>query len=108
VALNPASPLALIEEIVDDLDLLLIMSVNPGFGGQTFIQASIDKVRRARRLLDDRGRSDVIVQVDGGVSAGNVRLLVEAGATCLVAGSSVFGHPEGVAQAVEEFRDALR
>jgi ribulose-phosphate 3-epimerase len=108
VALNPASPLVLVEEILDDLDLLLIMSVNPGFGGQTFIEGSVDKIRRARRLLDARGRGDVVLQVDGGVSAQNVRSLVEAGVTCLVAGSSVFGHPKGIASAVEEFRWALR
>jgi len=108
VALNPASPLALIEEIVDDIELLLIMTVNPGFGGQKFIEASVDKIRRARRLLDARGRGDVVLQVDGGVSAKNVRVLVAAGVTCLVAGSSVFGHPNGIAHAVEEFRWALR
>lgn len=108
VALNPASPLALVDEIVDDIDLLLIMTVNPGFGGQKFIESSVDKIRRARQLLDARGRSDVVLQVDGGVSAKNVRVLVEAGVTCLVAGSSVFGHGEGIARAVEEFRWALR
>lgn len=108
VALNPASPLALVEEIVGDIDLLLIMTVNPGFGGQTFIEHSVDKVRRARQLLDSHGRGDVLLQVDGGVSAKNVRALVEAGVTCVVAGSSVFGHSQGIARAVEEFRWALR
>lgn len=108
VALNPASPLSLIEEIVEDIDLLLIMSVNPGFGGQRFIESSIDKIRRTRRMLEAHGRDDVIIQVDGGVSAQNVRRLVGAGATCFVAGSSVFGHPQGIAQAIEEFRWALR
>jgi len=108
VALNPASPLALVEEVLADIDLLLIMSVNPGFGGQKFIEASVDKLRRARQLLDARGRSDVVLQVDGGVSAKNMRALVEAGVTCLVAGSSVFGHADGIEHAVEEFRWALR
>jgi ribulose-phosphate 3-epimerase len=108
VALNPASPLMLVEEIVNAIDLLLIMSVNPGFGGQKFIESSVNKVRHARRLLEEHKRSDVVLQVDGGVGAHNVRSLVEAGATCFVAGSSVFGHPKGIAQAVEEFRCALQ
>jgi ribulose-phosphate 3-epimerase len=108
VALNPASSLTMVEEIVDDIDLLLIMSVNPGFGGQKFIESSVDKIRRARHLLDARDRGDVVLQVDGGVSAKNVRALVEAGVTCLVAGSSVFGHPDGIARAIEEFQWALR
>ncbi len=108
VALNPASPLSLIEEMVQDIDLLLIMSVNPGFGGQKFIETSIDKVRRARQMLESYGRGDVVLQMDGGISAQNVRMLVEAGATCFVAGSSIFGHPQGIAHAIEEFRWALR
>ncbi len=106
VALNPATPLSAVEEVLDDLDLLLIMSVNPGFGGQAFIPHSLDKLRRARALLDARG-SAAHLQVDGGVSAKNVRAVVEAGATSLVAGSAVFGHPDGIVAAVTALRDAL-
>ncbi len=107
-ALNPATPLAMVEEILDDLDLVLIMSVNPGFGGQQYIKQTGDKLRRMRRLLDERGLDQVVLQVDGGITAANVREVVEAGATCIVAGSAIFGHPEGIAAAVEEFRSALR
>ncbi len=108
VALNPATPLSAIEEIVQDVDLVLLMTVNPGFGGQTFIAHSLDKIRRMRQILDQRGLDQVLLQVDGGISARNVRAVAEAGATCFVAGSSVFKHPEGIARAVEEFRCALQ
>lgn len=108
VALNPATPLSSIEEIVQDVDLVLLMTVNPGFGGQQFIEHSIDKVRRMRQILDQRQLSNVILQVDGGISAGNVRAVAEAGATCFVAGSSVFRHAKGIAAAIEEFRWALK
>lgn len=108
VALNPATPLSSIEEIVQDVDLVLLMTVNPGFGGQQFIEHSLDKVRRMRQILDQRQLSNVILQVDGGISAGNVRAVAEAGATCFVAGSSVFRHREGIAKAIEEFRWALK
>ncbi|MBV9792134.1 MAG: ribulose-phosphate 3-epimerase [Chloroflexi bacterium] len=108
VALNPATPLSSIEEIVQDLDLVLLMTVNPGFGGQQFIEHSLDKIRRMRQILDDRQLSNVILQVDGGISAGNVRAVAEAGATCFVAGSSVFRHKQGIVKAIEEFRWALK
>ncbi len=108
VALNPATPLSVLDEIVQELDLVLIMTVNPGFGGQTFIEHSLDKIRRTRRMLDERGLDHVVLQVDGGISAANLRAVAEAGATCFVAGSSVFEHPQGIGQAVEEFRCALR
>lgn len=108
VALNPATPLVALEEVLPDLDLILLMSVNPGFGGQKFIPATLDKLRRLRTLLDRHGIERVLVQVDGGIDPANIREVVEAGATCIVAGSSVFGSPEGVASAVEAFRQALR
>jgi ribulose-phosphate 3-epimerase len=108
VALNPATSLDTLDEVLEDLDLVLIMTVNPGFGGQKFISHSIDKVRRMRSRLDQRGLEHVQIQVDGGVSAQNVRAVVEAGASCIVAGSSVFGHQEGIAAGVEAFRKALR
>lgn len=108
VALNPATPLSSIAEIVQDLDLVLLMTVNPGFGGQKFIEHSLDKVRRMRQMLDERRLNDILLQVDGGISASNVRAVAEAGATCFVAGSSVFRHAEGIAAAIEEFRCALQ
>ncbi len=105
VALNPATPLDTVSEVVDDLDLVLVMSVNPGFGGQAFIERSVDKVARARALLDTAG-SRAELEVDGGVVAGNATRLLDAGATVLVAGSAVYGHPEGAAAGVRAIRDA--
>lgn len=108
VALNPATSLGVLDEVLEEIDLVLIMTVNPGFGGQSYIKSSTDKVRRLRARLVERGLDHVHIQVDGGMSADNVREVVEAGATCIVAGSSVFGHPEGISAAVEAFRSALR
>ncbi len=88
VAINPATPVDALREVVDAVDQVIVMSVNPGFGGQTFIPGSVDKVRALRRLLGDR---PVAIEVDGGVDAGNAAALVEAGASILVAGAAVFG-----------------
>ena len=89
VALNPATPVALLQDIVADLDLVLIMSVNPGFGGQAFIPHTLQKVAELKELLVDTG-SAALIEVDGGVSAANAGALVQAGADVLVAGSFVF------------------
>lgn len=107
VALNPATPLAAVEEVLDEIDLLCVMSVNPGFGGQAFIAASVDKVARARDMVEARGGGRVEVEVDGGVSAKTAPALAEAGATVLVAGSAVFGHPGGPGAGVEAIRSAI-
>jgi ribulose-phosphate 3-epimerase len=88
VALNPSTPPSALEYVLDDLDLVLVMSVNPGFGGQSFIPTAYEKIRRLRVLL---GRRDVLISVDGGVKAANAGPLAQAGATVLVAGSSIFG-----------------
>ncbi|NLE21589.1 MAG: ribulose-phosphate 3-epimerase [Actinobacteria bacterium] len=90
VALNPATPVETLSEARHFCDMVLVMSVNPGFGGQSFIETSTDKIARARALLPD----DVIIEVDGGVSEHNAGALVAAGAGWLVAGSSVFGGPD--------------
>jgi len=90
VAINPSTPIDAIGEVVDLIDVLLIMSVNPGLGGQAFIPRSVDKVARARAFLTAAG-SAADVEVDGGVDTGNAAALVDAGATILVAGASVFG-----------------
>ena len=105
VALNPATPVSAVAEVVGDLDLVVVMSVNPGFGGQSFIPASTRKVRRVRALLDGAG-SDALVEVDGGVTADNARTLVEAGADVLVAGSAVYRHPDGPGAGVGAIRAA--
>ncbi len=90
VALNPATPLSAIEDVLDDIDMVLIMSVNPGFGGQRFIERTIDKVQRLRQMISDRGLS-TLIQVDGGVNGQTAPRLVEAGVDVLVSGSYVFG-----------------
>ncbi|MFY1830279.1 ribulose-phosphate 3-epimerase [Myxococcus fulvus] len=90
VVLNPSTPLSAIEEVLGDVEMVLLMSVNPGFGGQGFIEATVDKVRRLRAMLDARGLSTDI-EVDGGINAETAKKVVEAGATVLVAGSYVFG-----------------
>ena len=96
VAINPATPLTALSEILPELDLTLIMSVNPGFGGQNFIFASVDKIRRLHELRSARSCS-FIIEVDGGVSAKNVAILTQAGAELLVAGAAVFGQSDPAA-----------
>ena len=90
VAINPATTLGALEEILPELDYVLVMSVNPGFGGQKFLAGSLDKVRRLRRRIGERGLG-ARIEVDGGVDAGNIRALADAGADILVAGQAVFG-----------------
>ncbi|GIV20007.1 MAG: ribulose-phosphate 3-epimerase [Armatimonadota bacterium] len=106
VALNPATPLSVIEYVIPDIDLLLVMTVNPGFGGQRFIPEMLRKIARARAMLDEAG-SDAWLEVDGGINGVTTPMVVRAGARVLVAGSSVFGHPEGVRAGVEELRRAV-
>ncbi|WP_129630155.1 ribulose-phosphate 3-epimerase [Candidatus Oscillochloris fontis] len=107
VALNPATPLSAIEEVLPDLSLALIMSVNPGFGGQRFIPASLDKIRRLRAMLDERGLNDVVLQIDGGVNKDLIATVRDAGATCAVTGSAVYAPGRNRAETVAELRQAL-
>jgi ribulose-phosphate 3-epimerase len=90
LALNPGSPLSLAEEVLADIDLLLLMTVNPGFGGQSYIPASTEKIRRARALLSERG-SRAFLEVDGGITADTIATAHAAGADTFVAGNAVFG-----------------
>ena len=90
VSLNPATPEETLRYVLDDVDLVLVMSVNPGFGGQKFLRSQLRKVKRLREMLDDAGNVDAIIQVDGGVGAHNADALGEAGARVLVAGNAVF------------------
>lgn len=105
VALNPATPLSTITEVLHDLDLLLIMSVNPGFGGQPFIPASVDKIERARKVLDESGLATEL-EVDGGIGPDTAGSVAAAGAQVLVAGSAVYGNPTGIAAAITGIREA--
>ena len=104
VALNPATPLTTIEYVLDDLDLILIMSVNPGFGGQEFIPSVLPKIRRVRRKLVKRGL-EIEIAVDGGVNVETAPKIVEAGADVLVAGTAIFGKPD-LKKAIQELREA--
>ena len=107
VALNPSTPLAAIEDVMEEIDLLVIMSVNPGFGGQAFIPRSVDKVASARALIESHRPGRIELEVDGGVSAKTAPSLAAAGATVLVAGSAVFGHPGGAGAGVDAIREAI-
>jgi ribulose-phosphate 3-epimerase len=102
VALNPSTPLTAIEEVVGDLDLVLVMSVNPGFGGQAFLPESESKIARVRQFLLRAGR-DADIEVDGGIDQGNIGRVVAAGATMIVAGASIFGtkDPESAARTLK-------
>jgi len=103
VVLNPATPLVTIESMLPDLDMVLLMTVNPGFGGQTFISSVVAKIRELRRLLDERGLGHVEIEIDGGVNKETARQCIEAGATVLVAGNAVFNQPDR-AQAIAAIR----
>ena len=87
---NPATPLSYLDYVMDKVDMILLMSVNPGFGGQSFIPATLDKLRQARKMIDDSGY-DIRLEIDGGVKASNIREIAEAGADTFVAGSGIFG-----------------
>lgn len=106
VAVNPGTSLGSVEEVVAKLDLLLIMTVNPGWGGQPFIDSMVSKIGRARSLLNELDR-DITLEVDGGIKAENARLVVRAGADQLVAGSSVFNDTMSVSDAIGDLRSAI-
>lgn len=99
VAINPATPVAMLGEVIELLDIALVMTVNPGFGGQRFIDSTLRKIRQLRQLLDERNPACEI-EVDGGIDASTIRAAYDAGATVFVAGTAVFGHPSGAAQGV--------
>jgi ribulose-phosphate 3-epimerase len=105
VSLNPATPVGAVEEFFRHVDLVLVMSVNPGFGGQFFIPETLPRVASIRKILDDRGLSAEL-EVDGGINADNAPDIIKAGATVLVAGSSIFRAPEGISQAMQRLRQA--
>lgn len=106
VTLNPATPLSALEEILPDVDLVLVMSVNPGFGGQAYIPGSTQKISRLRRMLDEIG-SQADLEVDGGIKPENALEVVGAGANVLVAGSAVFGGPRSIAENIAALRTAV-
>ena len=103
VALNPATPTMVLKDIIANLDMVLIMSVNPGFGGQKFIHYSLDKIKEVKEMAIKANNPDILIQVDGGVDKSNVKDVIEAGANVIVAGSAVFGDGN-----IEENIKALR
>ena len=110
LALNPSTPLHWLDHTIDQLDMVLLMSVNPGFGGQSFLEATLPKIEAVRRRIDATGR-DIWLEVDGGVNAGNIGRIVAAGADTLVAGSAVFGGGGGASHyrhAIVALRDSAR
>jgi ribulose-phosphate 3-epimerase len=104
VVLNPSTPVTAIDEIAADVDFVLVMSVNPGFGGQSFIPASIRKIRNVRALLQRAGNTQAAIEVDGGIDLATVESVVDAGASWLVAGHAIFGggNPEDAARALKD------
>ena len=106
VVLNPSTSLVTLEDILPDVDQILIMSVNPGFGGQSFIESSVEKVRRLQRMLEQRQLNPAI-EIDGGIDPGNAARVVAAGATLLVAGSAVYNAPGGAAEGVRRLRGSI-
>jgi ribulose-phosphate 3-epimerase len=107
VAINPATPVSTVLEVVEALDLLLVMTVNPGFGGQQFIGHTLQKIEQARRLIDDRNPSCEL-EVDGGIEVPTISAAYRAGARVFVAGTAVFGHPEGASGGVRALLEAVR
>ncbi len=107
VALNPSTPVETIGDVLPWVEMALIMTVNPGFGGQAYIPNSSEKIRRVRDLLDSAGRTEVPVQVDGGVDSTTAPVVTGAGANVLVAGSAVYGHPQGAGEGVRALRASL-
>ena len=107
VSLNPATPAAALDEILPYVDLVLVMSVNPGFGGQQFIETSVAKIASIRRAVDDGGHA-VEIEVDGGISPATVGRVARAGASVVVAGAAVYGGPKSVAENIQAIREAAR
>ncbi|MBX2859831.1 MAG: ribulose-phosphate 3-epimerase [Vampirovibrio sp.] len=101
VSLNPGTPVSVIEEVLDDLDLILVMSVNPGFGGQSFIPATLDKIQKVRQMIGERS---IHLEVDGGVTPVNAAAVIQAGANVLVAGSAVYNSPD-IPDAIRQLRE---
>jgi ribulose-phosphate 3-epimerase len=107
VAINPATPLVLLEEVLHEVASVLVMSVEPGFGGQRFNPASVDKIVRLRRMLDARGLTQVTIAVDGGINADTIAKVAEAGADSAIAGSAIFNSKASVAENVRALRAAV-
>ena len=105
VVLNPSTPLTSLEWILDVVDVVMIMSVNPGFGGQTFIPNTLEKIRELRTMIDERGRN-ILIEIDGGVKEDNIKSIADAGVDVFVAGSAIFNSPD-YKKTIERFRELI-
>ena len=106
VTLNPGTPLSVLEEVLSYVDMVLLMSVNPGFGGQSYIEATTDKISRLKKMIDSKDLN-IDIQVDGGIKLDNVKTVVDAGANVIVAGSAVF-NTENIKETILAFREAIK
>jgi ribulose-phosphate 3-epimerase len=106
IVINPGTPVSVLQELTRDFSMVLLMTVNPGYGGQSFITGMIEKIRRTKSLLNETG-SDALIQVDGGIDSKTIRACYEAGASFFIAGSSIFGHEQGIAAGIKALHDAL-
>jgi ribulose-phosphate 3-epimerase len=106
IVINPGTPVSTLRELVHDFDMVLLMTVNPGFGGQAFIPGMFDKIQRMAALLDETG-SQAHIQVDGGIDSNTIKACYQAGARNFVAGSAIFGHEHGIAAGIKALRDAI-
>ncbi|SEO41250.1 ribulose-phosphate 3-epimerase [Amphibacillus marinus] len=106
VVLNPATPVNLLEPILKDIDMVLIMTVNPGFGGQSFIPQSIDKIKRLKKMITNNGPCTIDIQVDGGITLDNVQDVINAGANVIVAGSAIYNN-QALSDNIKRFKEAM-
>lgn len=106
VVLNPATPISTIKHVIKDIDMVLLMSVNPGFGGQKFIEEIVEKTKELKAMIEEKNPS-VLIEIDGGIKASNIKEVVDAGADVLVAGSAIFGQDD-INKAVKDLRDAAQ
>jgi ribulose-phosphate 3-epimerase len=107
IVINPGTPIDTLQELIESVEKVLIMTVNPGFGGQSFIETMYDKIRRTKVLIDKK-RSEAIIQVDGGISSKTIKTCYDAGARNFIAGSAIFKHENGIAAGIAALRDALK
>jgi ribulose-phosphate 3-epimerase len=107
IVINPGTPVEILRELTHDFEMVLLMTVNPGFGGQTFLPGMYGKIRRMKTLLDETG-SQAIIQVDGGIDSATINACYQAGARNFVAGSAIFNHKEGIAAGIKALREAVR
>jgi ribulose-phosphate 3-epimerase len=107
IVINPGTPIDSLYELIESVEKVLIMTVNPGFGGQSFIETMYDKIRRTKLLLDKKG-SEAVIQVDGGISSKTIKACYDAGARNFIAGSAIFKHENGIAAGIAALRNALK